>query len=146
VIPRARSSSPIPWRLLDTEAMSWQAQDEMRFRIIGGYATIQATQSYGLEYEPLLAPDIVQKYLTTKAYGAFDIFYPPPPANANPRPGSVVHLQVPRRRGRLLESRRRTLRGLRTLSPRSRRADAGLALSPVDGVAHASGKGARPNA
>ena len=70
---------------LDTEAMSWQAQDEMRFRIIGGYATVQATQNYGLKYEPLLKPSTVQKYLTTKAYGTFDIFYPPPGANANPR-------------------------------------------------------------
>lgn len=27
---------------LDTEAMSWQAQDEMGFRLIGGYATVRA--------------------------------------------------------------------------------------------------------
>jgi hypothetical protein len=63
---------------LNTEAMSWQAQDEMRFRIIGGYATVQAGYDgipgspkhpkYGTGSQPLLAQPFIQEYLTANQY------------------------------------------------------------------------------
>ena len=59
---------------LNTEAMSWQAQDEMRFRIIGGYATVQDGYNgfpggprhprYGTGSQLLLAHPFIQEYLT----------------------------------------------------------------------------------
>ena len=64
---------PFPTEL-NTEAMSWQAQDEMRFRIIGGYATVQAghdgfsggpkNPDYGTGSQSLLAQPFIQEYLT----------------------------------------------------------------------------------
>jgi hypothetical protein len=77
---------PFP-TIRNTEAMSWQAQDEMRFRIIGGYATVQAVNDsspvrpkyldYGTGSQPLLARPFVQEYLTanqhTYASPAIDI-------------------------------------------------------------------------
>jgi hypothetical protein len=64
---------PFPTEL-NTEAMSWQAQDEMRFRIIGGYATVQAGHDgfpgapkhpdYGTGSQSLLGQPFIQEYLT----------------------------------------------------------------------------------
>src|ERR1019366_446513 len=56
---------------------------------------------------------------------------------SSPRP-LYVHLELPRRRGRILESRWRTIRRLRTVPSRSRNSDASLALSTADGLAHAT--------
>jgi hypothetical protein len=79
---------PFPTEL-NTEAMSWQAQGEMRFRIIGGYATVQAGYdglpgspkhpNYGTASQPLLAQPFVQEYLTTNHYT-----YPSPAAGIDP--------------------------------------------------------------
>jgi hypothetical protein len=82
---------------LDTEAMSWQADDEMRFRIIGGYATLQAGRTglpvgpdfpkFGMEYEPLLGQPFIQEYLVAHQYNRLEnLFYAVAPANVNPRP------------------------------------------------------------
>jgi len=44
---RARLPFPTsPW----TEAMTWQAEEEMRFRLIGGYITTQSTPVNGESY------------------------------------------------------------------------------------------------
>jgi hypothetical protein len=73
----------------NTAAMSWQAQDEMRFRIIGGYVTVQAGNNgfptgpnypdYGIGSQPLLAQPFVQEYLTD---GQFT--YASPSADVDP--------------------------------------------------------------
>jgi hypothetical protein len=73
----------------NTEAMSWQAQDEMRFRIIGGSATVQAGYNgfpvspkypnYGVGNQPLLAQTFIQEYLTAGEY-----VYASPPADIDP--------------------------------------------------------------
>ena len=80
---------------LDTEAMSWQAEDEMRFRIIGGYATVQAGNHglpvaahyphYGMDTQPLLAQPFIQEYLTAKQYTRPQRIYAAPAANVDPR-------------------------------------------------------------
>lgn len=80
---------------VDTEVMSWQAQDEMRFRIIGGYATVQAAYNsfaiaagygrYGLEFQPLLPKPAIQEFLLSAQYGHFDIFYPQVSTDVLPR-------------------------------------------------------------
>jgi hypothetical protein len=67
-----------------TEAMSWQAADGMRFRLIGGYATIQGGANFGVQHPPLLQPPIVQEYLVTAQYGA-SFFYPAPNVGVTPR-------------------------------------------------------------
>jgi hypothetical protein len=66
---------------LNTEAMSWQAQDEMRFRLIGGYATVLNPDSpdYGVFNQPPLARPFVQEYLT-----AGEQIYANPPAHVDP--------------------------------------------------------------
>ena len=81
---------------LDTEVMSWQAQDEMRFRIIGGYATVQTGSDglpvaahyphYGQANQPLLAQPFIQEYLTAHQYARRDLYYATPNSNVDPRP------------------------------------------------------------
>jgi hypothetical protein len=80
---------------LDTEAMSWQAQDEMRFRIIGGYATVQAVANplaiaagygrYGLELQPLLPHPLIQEFLVSAQSGPRNFYYPPVSTGVLPR-------------------------------------------------------------
>jgi hypothetical protein len=55
-----------PW----TESMVWQAQDEMRFRLIGGYVTDQASPSYGSDNPVLVAPRVVEQTLLQAQQGA----------------------------------------------------------------------------
>jgi len=73
-----------PW----TEAMSWQAADDMRFRLIGGYVTAQENPHYGNSFPPLLNPPIVQEYLTAAQFGESaisgeEVFYPVPNPTIN---------------------------------------------------------------
>jgi hypothetical protein len=80
---------------LDTEVMSWQAEDEMRFRIIGGYATVQAGSDglpvaahyphYGMANQPLLAQSFIQEYLTAKQYTRPNRVYAKPNPTIDPR-------------------------------------------------------------
>ena len=79
---------PFP-TIRNTEAMSWQAQDEMRFRIIGGYATVQAGYdgslvgpkhpNFGTGSQPLLVQPFVQEYLTANQHT-----YASPAADVDP--------------------------------------------------------------
>ena len=55
-----------PW----TESMVWQAQDEMRFRLIGGYITNQASPTYGSSNPFLLKPKVVEETLIQAQLGA----------------------------------------------------------------------------
>lgn len=67
-----------------TEAMSWQADDDFRFRLIGGSATVQGPGNYGQGHAPLLAVPFVQEFLDQAQYGEpYD--YPAPSATAHPR-------------------------------------------------------------
>jgi hypothetical protein len=86
VIPTGSVVLTYPFTLGEfTEAMSWQAADRMRFRLIGGYATVQGTANSGQQYPPLLAPAFVQEYLTA-AQGTMSWipFYSAPSATINP--------------------------------------------------------------
>lgn len=52
-----------------TEAMSWQAADDMRFKLFGGYAIVQGGANYGVARPPLLNPPFVQKYFMQAQFG-----------------------------------------------------------------------------
>ena len=62
-----------PW----TEAMYWQAADGMRFRIVGGYATVQGPIHAGEVIPPLLTPPFVQEFFLKAQYGG-GTWYPLP--------------------------------------------------------------------
>lgn len=67
----------------NTEAMVWQAEDEMRFRLIGGYITNQATAQYGSSNPTLLSPKVVEETLLAAQFGrgfreSFAPFYAAP--------------------------------------------------------------------
>jgi hypothetical protein len=66
-----------------TQAMSWQAADGMRFRLIGGYATIRGAAGKSQQDPLLLAPGFVQEYLVRAQYGR-SVSYPAPHASVNP--------------------------------------------------------------
>jgi hypothetical protein len=86
VIPSGAVTLTYPFTLSQfTEAMSWQAESGMRFRLIGGYATVQGSKHAGQQYQTLLKPAFVQEYLT-KAQGTYSWipFYPPPKATVDP--------------------------------------------------------------
>jgi len=51
-----------------TEAMSWQAAEHMRFRLIGGYATVQGGANFGTGNPPVLGQPFIQEYLMTAQY------------------------------------------------------------------------------
>jgi len=85
-IPRGSVVLTYPFTLPEyTEAMSWQAADDMRFHLIGGYATVQGAGSFGQQYPDLLRPAFVQEFLT-RAQGSTSWipFYAAPSRNANP--------------------------------------------------------------
>jgi hypothetical protein len=54
-----------PW----TETMVWQAEDEMRFRLIGGYITTQSTPVNGASYPSLLDPKVVEETILKGQFG-----------------------------------------------------------------------------
>ena len=58
------------------ETMLWQAQQQMRFRIVGGYAYVQGSDGTGQFWPHLVNPDYVQEFLVEEQYG-FPVFYPP---------------------------------------------------------------------
>jgi hypothetical protein len=58
-------------------AMSWQAADDMRFRLFGGYVLVQGPHNYGIPNQPLLNHPFVQEYLANAQFGAA-ILYPEP--------------------------------------------------------------------
>jgi hypothetical protein len=64
-----------PW----SGAMLWQAEDAMRFKIIGGYATVRTTGGVGNSSPNLMAPFDVQEVLLAGAEGPGS-YYPQPPA------------------------------------------------------------------
>lgn len=53
----------------NTEAMSWQAADEMRFRLIGGYVIVQGGANYGLPFQHLLQHPFIQEFLSNAEAG-----------------------------------------------------------------------------
>jgi hypothetical protein len=55
-----------PW----TETMSWQAADEMRFRIIGGYVTQQQGKHFGESYPVLLDPKVLEETMIKAQLGS----------------------------------------------------------------------------
>jgi len=82
-----------PW----TEAMSWQAADEMNFRIIGGYVTEQNGKHFGESFPVLLKPKIVeetliQAQLGTNKISGEQINFPPPSARSKVQPALCVFL------------------------------------------------------
>jgi hypothetical protein len=85
VIPPGSVVLTYPFAVGDaTEAMSWQATDSMRFRIIGGYATVQETPRHGDSYPALLALPYMQEYLTNAQSGQQE-YYPKPDPRTDPR-------------------------------------------------------------
>ena len=68
---------------IDTEAMSWAAEMGMRFRLMGGYATVQDFPTYGDSYPPLIEPTFVQEYLV-QSQDASQVFYPRPSHRIDP--------------------------------------------------------------
>ena len=62
-----------------TAGMVWQASDEMRFRILGGFAIVQGKNDYGIAHQPLLSHPFIQEYLAAAQYGGPGL-YPPPSA------------------------------------------------------------------
>jgi hypothetical protein len=74
-----------PFPTLDfTAGMVWQASDEMRFRIFGGYAIVQGKDGYGINHQPLLSHPFIQEYLAAAQYGGAGL-YPPPSATVPAR-------------------------------------------------------------
>jgi hypothetical protein len=65
-----------------TEAMSWQAADDMRFRLFGGYIQVQGNHNFGVPNQPLLSLPFVQEYLAYQQYGP-DSVYPAPNAKVS---------------------------------------------------------------
>lgn len=63
----------IPW----TEAMYWQAAEGLRFRIVGGYATVQGPDHAGDINPPLLRPPSIQEFFTAAQNGE-SYLYPGP--------------------------------------------------------------------
>src|SRR5487761_1976575 len=69
----------------NTQAMSWQAQSAMRFRLIGGYATVPGRGGIGQQYPVLLRPPFVQEYLSAaQGTTSWVPFYPPPSPRVDP--------------------------------------------------------------
>lgn len=68
----------------DTAAMSWQAASKMRFRLIGGYATVQGADDVGTACPPLSKVPFVQEFLH-QAQESASCYYPPPNRRENPR-------------------------------------------------------------
>jgi hypothetical protein len=86
VIPPGSNVLTYPFTLLQfTEAMAWQATDNMRFRLIGGYATVQGHARSGQQYPELLSPPFVQEYLE-QVQGTTSLIpiYPKPSAHTDP--------------------------------------------------------------
>lgn len=80
VIPRGSAVLAYPFPTPEfTEAMSWQAEDHMRYRIFGGYAIVQGGTNYGSPRAPLLSLPFVQEYFTNAQYGASRLYPPPDP-------------------------------------------------------------------
>jgi hypothetical protein len=67
-----------------TEAMSWQAAQQMRFRLMGGYATVQAGINHGGGNPPLLAQPFIQEYLMDAQYSN-EYYYPMPNSAIDPK-------------------------------------------------------------
>ncbi len=65
-----------------TEAMSWQAQDGFRFKLVGGYMDIQGPGHVGQENPPGLAPTQIQGFLMEALYG-HPMDYSPPRSGYN---------------------------------------------------------------
>ena len=87
IIPPGTVVLTYPFTLPErTEAMSWQAQLDMRFRLVGGYATVQGGENYGQQFPRLLSPAFVQEYLTqSQGTLSWTPFYPPFRSNSNQR-------------------------------------------------------------
>lgn len=82
-VPTGSAVLAYPYPTEATEAaMGWQAADDMRFRIFGGYVLVQGKGNYGLPFQPLLRQAFVQEYL---AYAYFNstTYYPRPNANVS---------------------------------------------------------------
>lgn len=67
-----------PW----SGPMLWQAEDGIRFRIIGGYAVFRTPAGVGNTGPPLLAPSDVEEFLLASQEGAASYF--PQPSAKNP--------------------------------------------------------------
>lgn len=74
---------PSPTGGVDDEAMAWQAASGMRFRLIGGYATVQGGVNYAVQYPPLLKPRFVQEFLFAAEGPAWYPTYPTPSTTLN---------------------------------------------------------------
>jgi hypothetical protein len=68
-----------------SEAMYWQATEGMRFRIVGGYATVQGPNHTGVLTPPLLTPPLIQEYFTESQNGE-NFLYPNPRIGADSGP------------------------------------------------------------
>ncbi len=68
-----------------TESMVWQAEDEMRFRLIGGYITNQASSTYGSPNPQLLTPKVVEQSFIQAQAGP-NVRAPYAPYYQQPRP------------------------------------------------------------
>jgi hypothetical protein len=78
---------PYPYRRWD-ETMVWQAQDQMSFRIIGGYAYVQG--SGGSQWwPPLVYPNYVQEFLVEEQDPAGD-YYPSFRTASGPTGGAAL--------------------------------------------------------
>ncbi len=72
-------SYPLPDPPFD-QAMLWQAEDEMAFRLIGGYAYVHG-KGHAQLYASLLEPVALEEYLAEAVVGRHR-HYPPPPLGA----------------------------------------------------------------
>ena len=74
-----------PYPIRDwSQTMLWQASSGMRFRILGGYATVQGPNGDGTNVPPLAEPASVQEFLV-EAQGGVGPAYPtvPPTSVSN---------------------------------------------------------------
>lgn len=83
-----------PW----TESMIWQAEDEMHFRLIGGYITTQSTPVNGESYPNLLSPKVVEETILKAQFGTSSISgeqrtYPAPNPHADVQRALCVFLR-----------------------------------------------------
>jgi hypothetical protein len=67
-----------------SEAMAWQASDNMKFRLFGGYIIVPGKRDFGIAHQALLPRPFVQEYFAMAQFGLPEV-YPAPIAKLSAR-------------------------------------------------------------
>ena len=80
VIPEGATVLTYPYPYFpNTDAMRWQVDDGLRFRILGGYAITQLPGGSPLLWTPLLTPPSIQEFFVATMYGPGQTYPAPEP-------------------------------------------------------------------